>query len=140
MKRISVRQQTRLAELETRIDPLLLRQTMTFPGRRLLRPERFFHLIGGSGRLSDEESELLDKISANSSLIQALKKRNVSKTKQYKVNRAIRDWLQTGKQKGVDYKSQDSETRERQLKAIRALRFLGIDPSEATFYVNHRKV
>src|SRR5581483_10756209 len=92
------------------------------------------NLLAGRGKLTEQETQQLENASRNSSSLTALKRRGEGK-REFKVNRALRDWLSTGKAKGVDYKSQSSEEKEQQLKAIKALRFLGIDPSDGTFYV-----
>jgi len=58
----------------------------------------------------------------------------------YKINRALRDWLITGKEKGTIYKDQDKQIREQQLKAIKALRYFGVEPSDGHYYVRRMAV
>lgn len=138
MHRISAQQSVRISELQERLGSARFRTLMTESDRRLVRPERLTKWMQGSGRISPEEAERLAVISTNASLIEILARKNEHK-RSFKVNRAIRDWVTTGKAKGVNYKDQDSETRAKQQAAIKALRFLGIDPSEGTFYVRKRK-
>lgn len=139
MKRVSIGDQRRLADLEARFGNVEVRTLLTGEGSRLIRPERFQHLLSGSGKLSETEAERIQLLSTNSNQIKALLKKNESKRSQYKVRRAVRTWVTQGKSKGVDFKKQSAEDRETQLAAIKALRFLGIDPGEGTFYVQRRK-
>jgi DNA-binding CsgD family transcriptional regulator len=111
---------------------------MSVGDRRLVRPERLSNWEQGRGKLTPEEADRLALISSNASLIEILARKNESK-RSFKVNRSLRDWIANGKGKGVPYKEQDAETRAKQQAAIKALRFLGIDPSEGTFYVRKRK-
>ena len=140
MKRVSIGDRQRLADLEARFGNVEVRTLLTGEGNRLVRPERFQHLLSGSGRLSEAESERIKLLSTNSNQIKALLKKNENKKSQYKVRRAVRTWVTQGKSKGVDFKTQSAEDRERQIAAIKALRFLGIDPGDGTFYVQRRKV
>lgn len=134
MKRISAREAERLSALQSKLGDRTTRQILTPEGNRIIRPERMRNLLAGRGRLSESEAQQIENATRNASSLTALKKRGEGK-REFKVNRALRDWLSTGKAKGVDYKSQSTDEKERQLKAIKALRFLGIDPSDGTFYV-----
>lgn len=134
MRAISAREAERLASLQGKLGDRTLRQILTPEGNRILRPERMSNLLAGRGRLSEAEAQQIENATRNASSLKALKARGESK-REFKVNRALRDWLNNGKPKGVDYKSQDTDEKERQLKAIKALRFLGVDPSDGTFYV-----
>jgi hypothetical protein len=104
-----------------------------------MRPERLEHLQSGTGKLSPHEKALLDRLSANAQSVKRLSEKETSeekkgrKRKAFKVNRSIRDWVQQGKERDADRTPGDDEQ-----KAIRGLRFLGVDPSEKTFYL--RKV
>lgn len=99
---------------------------------RLVSRRRFENLAGGRGKLTDQEAERLRVLRANSRQIQALSKRGDKEgRKPYQVNRAIRSWIEHGKLVGGS-KSPD------QLRAIRSLRFLGVDVDEGTFYVKGR--
>lgn len=120
--------------LQTGLGDRTVRQILTPEGKRIIRPERMQNLLAGRGRLSESEAQQIENATRNASSLKALKKRGESQ-RDFKANRALRDWLSTGKQKGVEYKSQSTETKEQQLKAIKALRFLGVDPSDGTFYV-----
>lgn len=133
MKKVSASEQERIASLSAKIGDRTLRQILTPEGKRIIRPERLRNLAAGSGRLSEAERNQLANVTRNSNSLAALKKRGSGQ--EFKVNRALRDWLNNGKQKGVDFKDQEASERESQLKAIKALRFLGVDPSDGTFYV-----
>lgn len=102
---------------------------------RLMRPARLANLSRGSGRLTEGEAERLILVSGNAQLIENLALKNQSK-RPYKVNRALRDWISSGKAKGVRQTEIDADKKRR---AIRALGFLGVDPSEGTYYVRKRK-
>lgn len=133
MKKITARDTARISSLTTKLGDRTLRQILTPDGKRIMRPERVRNLVAGRGRMSEAEREALANATRNSQALAALKTRGAGK-REFKVNRALRDWLTTGKSKGVDFK-QSSEERERQLAAIKALRFLGVDPADGTFYV-----
>lgn len=134
MKKVSAREQERLQSLSGKLGDRTIRQLLTPESNRLMRPERLNNLLAGRGKLSEREARQIETISRNSNNLSALKTRGAGK-REFKVNRAMRDWLNNGKPKGIAYKDQDTAEKERQLKAIKALRFLGIDPSDGTFYV-----
>lgn len=136
-KKVTAQESERITELATRLGPLRFRTLMTGAGEsdRLMRPERLRHLESGSGTLTEGERERLELVSGNVQLIGNLAKKNTNK-RAYKTNRALRDWISHGKAKGV---IQDKSDEEKKHKAIRALGFLGIDPSEGTYYVRKRK-
>lgn len=139
MKRVSTAEAARISELVDRLGSTRFRTLITSPDSRLIRPDRLSNLREGRGKLSTSEREALGLVSTNSVAVENLARKNSGK-RPYKVNRAIRNWLLNGKEKGVDYKEQEADIRERQLNAIKALRFLGIDPSEGTYYVRKRKL
>lgn len=99
---------------------------------RLVSRSRYANLAAGRGKLTDQEAERIALLRTNSRQIQALTKRGEKEgRKSYQVNRAIRSWIEHGKLVGGS-KSPD------QLRAIRSLRFLGVDVDEGTFYVKGR--
>lgn len=134
MKPVSGAERERLEQLSSRLGDRTLRQLLTPEGKRLVRPERIRNLSGGSGRLSEWEREQLRNISRNSNALVSLKKKGSGK-REFKTNRALRDWLNTGKEKGVKFHDQEKDIREKQLTAIKALRFFGVEPNDGTYYV-----
>ena len=141
MHRISSPESERISELSSRLGPLEFRTLMSETGgpTRLMRPERLDNLIAGRGRISKAEQERLALIQTNAPLLENLSKKNANRKQQFKVRHALRNWLVSGKAKAVPYSEQDKEAKENQQRAIKALRFLGIDPSEGTYYVRKRK-
>jgi hypothetical protein len=138
-KRVSSSEAKRIAELRESLGDRTFRTLMTGGNKRLMRPERMGNLTGGRGTLKPWERERLALISRNSQALQNLKtKREVPSSQEYKVNRAVRTWLVRGKERDIPYESQGPKTRGKQQKAIRALKYLGIDPTEKHYYV--RKV
>jgi hypothetical protein len=101
---------------------------------RLMRPERLRNLTEGRGRISAAERERLALIQTNAPLLEKLSEKNRDK-KPVQVRRALKDWIKSGKQKGEPYEKDSARTQA----AIRALSFLGVDPSEGTYYVRKRK-
>lgn len=140
MDRISPQESGRISELSSRLGNLELRTLLSDTGgtKRLMRPERFNNLTSGRGRISAAERERLALIQTNAPLLEKLSAKGEGKQKS-KVNRALRDWITLGKGKGVSYKDQSEDEKREQQRAIRALRFLGVDPSEGTYYVRKRK-
>jgi hypothetical protein len=129
----------RIVKLRRDLGDKTFRTMMTGGNQRLMRPERASNLAAGSGKLRPWERERLAVISRNSAAIKALKgKREVSSGKEYQVNRALRNWVVRGKDKDTDYGAQSPSKKRSQQKAIKALKFLGIDPTEKHYYV--RKV
>lgn len=139
MNQVTATDAKMIRELSSRLGSVEFRQLLTGEGQRLMRPERLENLSTGKGKISDEEMARLQTIHTNSAAVKNLLRKGAGKKRPYRTRRAVRDWLYNGKDKGVDYQSQDTETKEAQLKAIRALRFLGVDPSEGTYYVRKRK-
>lgn len=136
MERISRQESERISDLSSRFGGLEFRTLMSDTGgtSRLMRPERLRNLAGGRGRISAAERERLALIQTNAPLLEKLSEKNKQKNPT-KIRHALRDWIKYGKQKGEQYPG----SKEDQQKAIRALGFLGIDPSEGTFYVRKRK-
>lgn len=96
-----------------------------------MRPERLANLQAGSGRLSAADKDALDKAWSNRLAITNLGKRGDKLgRKDYRTNRAIRSWLLHGK--GSDQKRRKDD---KELEAIKALRFLGIDPDDGLYYL-----
>lgn len=137
MRRISASESAEILELARTIDPLLLRTLLSDEQKRLMRPERLENLESGKGRLSDAEAARLQEVRTNRQSIRNLARKTGGK-QPFKDRHAIRTWVRKGKSKGVEFKDQNIEKRHEQLAAIRALRFLGIDPSDGTYYVKRR--
>lgn len=143
MKKISRSDAVRIQQLEKDLGSRLVRTVLTDPGKRLMRPERLEHLTSGTGKLSPDEERLLTRLAANRQSVKRLSEKKTSderhgkKRREFKVNRSIRDWVQQGKERDAPRPTSD-EGKEKEQKAIRGLRFLGVDPSEKTYYV--RKV
>ena len=134
--RISKQEAREIADLSSRLGSIEFRTLMSDTGgtTRLMRPERLSHLASGRGRISQAELERLDSISANSALLKKLSQKDPQEKRRSRVRHAMRDWLVAGKEKG-EYQPD----KEREQKAIRAFHYLGIDPSEGTYYVRKRK-
>lgn len=134
MNRVTGSQSKRIAGLQSSIGDRTLRTLLAGDSKRIMRPERLAHLSSGSGRLSEAEAEQLERVSKNVGNIKALKRRGKNR-RDFQANRAIRTWLTNGKRKGVDISLDDELGQERKRKAIRALRYLGVDPDDGAFYV-----
>ena len=132
--RIGVQNRQQLANLESKLGNRTLRQILTPEGNRLMRPERLSNLLSGRGRLTEDQKERIELAARNSRQLSNLQTRGEGKSPT-RSNRALRDWLLSGKAKGTDYYKQSEDERKKQLKAIRALRFFEVDPTEGTFYV-----
>lgn len=139
LTRVTPQEAARISELADRFGSTRFRTLITNPNSRLIRPDRLSNLREGRGKLSASEREALGLVGTNSVAVENLARKNEGK-RPYKVNRAIRTWLLNGKDKEVIYGEQEADIRERQLAAIKALRFLGIDPGEGTYYVRKRKL
>lgn len=136
MKRVSAQDSARISQLSNRLGDRTLRTLLTSESKRLMPPERIANLRAGTGKLSDAERDRLRLVSENANQIRALKSRAESHDKiEWKINRAIRDWVNNGKERGIPYDMQSKDEKEQQLKAIKALRFFGVDPQDKTFYV-----
>ena len=134
MDRVSSGETKRLAELRSQLGDRTLRTLLTHEDKRLMRPERISNLLAGRGKLSEWERSRLQTVSTNAPKIKQLKAKGKGK-REFQSNRALRSWLSHGKAKGVEYKEQDAPEKESQQQAIKALRFLGVDPGEGKFYV-----
>jgi len=104
---------------------------------RIIAPDRLARWQTGRGRLSAAEVERLSDISSQAPKIKNLGKSNEEKT-QWKVNRAMRDWLAGGKAKG-EALSKDPVKLAKQRKAAKGLGYLGVDTGDGTYYVKKRK-
>ena len=134
--RISADEAEKIRELTTRIGDRRFRTILTNEGARLMRPERLANLQQGSGRLSDADRKALDKAWSNRVAIQNLGKRGDKlDRKEFKTNRAIRSWLLHGKDSSPRRKRMTDAERAKELEAIKALRFLGIDPDDGLYYL-----
>jgi len=134
MQKVSASQSARIAELETSLGSKTLRTLLSDDGKRIVRPDRLSHLLGGSGKLSEGEAERLAAISRNANQIRALQKRGAGK-QDFRVNRAVRTWVVNGKKKGTDVGQKDEMGQKKKRATIRALAYLGVDPSDGTFYI-----
>ncbi len=134
--RITPDEAERIRELTTRIGDRRFRTVLTKEGARLMRPDRLANLQAGSGRLSEADREALDKAWSNRVAIQNLGKRGDKLgRKDYRTNRAIRSWLLHGKDTNPRKKRMSDKEREAELQAIKALRYLGIDPDDGLYYL-----
>lgn len=131
MERISAQDSARIQQLQARLGSQTFRTLMSQENRRIIDPRRLARWTEGRGILRSEEQERLALISANAPLLENLARKNEKKAR-WKRNRAMRDWIAHGKASGEDNEP-DAK------KAIRGLRFLGVDPSEGTYYVRKRK-
>ncbi len=129
MQRVSPSEASRLSELRSSLGDRTLRQLLTQENKRLVRPERLLALERGTGKLSETETAQLRHISRNANQIKALKRRGEGK-REFKVNRSLRIWLNQGKAKDEPLQEEEEKNR-----VIKALAFLGVDPSDGTFYV-----
>lgn len=141
MRKPTERESAEIAALSKRMGSTRFRTLMTDPERRLMRPERLEKLAGGRGRISESEARQLQAIRRNSRELQLLGKKKTTdeqkgrKRKDVTVNRRLRDWLNGGKEKGIPYQDQPADDKTEQLKAIKALRYFGIDPVKGQYYV-----
>ena len=129
MQRVSPSDAKRISELRLSLGDRTLRQLLTQKGSRLVRPERLRSLESGTGKLSDTEAAQLRHVSRNSNQLKALKRRGESK-REFKVNRSLRIWLNQGKAKDEPLQEEEEKNR-----VVKALAFLGVNPSDGTFYV-----
>jgi hypothetical protein len=136
-RKVSAQESERISELATRLGSVRFRTLLTGAGEsdRLMRPERLANLQRGTGTLTEGEQERLQLVSGNIQLIQNLAQKNTAK-RPYRVNRALKDWIANGKPKGV---IQTDADKDKKLRAVKALGYLGIDPSEGTYYIRKRK-
>ena len=130
-ERVSQSDARRIADLESRLGSRTLR-TVLSPETRLMRPERLDNLTRGSGKLSGEERDRLARVSANAQQIEYLQGKGQRRGNiEWKNNHALRDWVAHGKERNAPRR----DNRDRELKAIRSLRFFGIAPSSGRGYV-----
>lgn len=138
--RISAGDQKLIAKLETQLGSKTLRTLLSPEAAGQDRPERtrivsnrrLANLSSGKGKLTPEETAQLARINRNVADLNRLKSKGAKKgQKDYQTNRALRTWVQHGKQKG-------GEKTPEQLRAIRALRFLGVDVDSGKYYVKRK--
>lgn len=133
---VSKEEAKRIRQLSDSIGELRFRTLITGEGKRVLRPGRLENLKAGRGKLSETEREAFQSVSSNVGTIKALGNRGQKKGLQtFKTNRAIRTWVLHGKDKSTNYRKQLPRD-PNQLRAIKALRLLGVDDLEGQFYVN----
>lgn len=129
--RLSNEEAQSIEKLRSQLGATQLRTLLAAENKRMMRPERLNKLVAGGGKLSDRERDVLKQVERNSRNIQNLTKRGDARSLQkFKTNRAIRTWLLHGKEKDAKRKKGPDE-----LRAIRALRLLGIDIDAGTFYI-----
>lgn len=132
---VSKEEVKRIRQLSDSIGELRFRTLLTGEDKRVLRPARLANLKAGRGRLSAEERTYLQSVSENLRSINALGKRSEKKgNRTFKTNRAIRTWVRYGKDSQTNYRKQLPRD-PNQLRAIKALRLLGVDDLEGNFYV-----
>jgi hypothetical protein len=134
MKRLPVshHEAQRIAELTDRLGSRTVRTVLTGEGNRIMRPERLANIYGGTGRLTPEEKQRIELLSANAQQIEWLARKGEQRGNlEWKNNRALRDWMIHGKEKGQGRR----RDRERELKAIKSLRYFGINPASGRGYV-----
>lgn len=142
---------SRIRKLERELGSETTRRLLTGGNARTMRPERLANLEAGKGKLKPWEHERLLAVSHNTASVKALKRRDDKETRltakgkelsegerQRRADRAIRAWLVRGKEKDKRYDAQTLATKRQQQKAIHALRYFGVDPTEQHYYV--RKV
>lgn len=120
----------RITELQKALGERTFRQLLTPPeARGLVGRRRLRNLEAGTGKLSDQDRDVLKRVSRNRVRIETLKRHNKSK-QEFRVNRALRDFVLHGKQKGAqDQTDEDFE------KATRALVYLGVDLDRGEVYL-----
>jgi len=143
MQRIGASDAKRLRQLNDQLDSRLIRTVLTPEGKRIMPQTRMDRLMRGTGKLSADEREKLNRLSNNARAVGQLSKRKTIgnghtrlSTRTHK-NRSIRDWVLHGKERDAP-RPDDKEGKIDEQKAIHGLRFLGVDPSEKTYYL--RKV
>lgn len=120
--RISKAESNRMTQLESRLGSRTLRTILAGNDKSIMRPERFANIKSGKALLTQREHDLLQTASANADRIGRYKSKGVSLgQREYQINRAIRDVIQSGKQRGA----RGPRDMEREMKVIRAFRFLG---------------
>lgn len=98
---------------------------------RMLDSRRAERLASGRGKLTTDEAQRLKMLSKNARAIEQLSARGKKLGhKERQTNRAIRTWIEQGKGKDAKRRKDDDE-----LRAIRALRFLGVDIDAGIFYL-----
>jgi hypothetical protein len=131
-ERVSSSEARRIAELESRFGSRTLRTILSPEGSRIMRGDRLANLTGGSGRLTEVEKDRLARVSANAQQIDYLQGKGQRRGNvEWKNNRALRDWVAHGKERDAPRR----DNRDRELKAIRSLRYFGIAPSAGGGYV-----
>jgi hypothetical protein len=141
MRKVTAQESRDLATLVDRLGSVRLRTLLTEEDSRLLRPDRLLNLTAGRGRISESEASRLRLVKRNAREIELLARKETKDEKKgrarkaHKVNRALRDWLTHGKERGIAYGDQESDIKADQITAIKALRFFGVDPVKGQYYV-----
>ena len=130
-KLVSPQESREIRELQVRLGDRQFRTLLSKEGARIMRPDRIANLAAGRGKLTDAEREQLQRVDRNKVAIGNLTKRGEKQDLQtYRTNRAIRTWLLHGKERDVKRRKDEDE-----LRAIKALRLLGVDVEDGTFYL-----
>lgn len=128
-----------IRDLESRLGSQQFRTLLAGENMDLVKPERTriigtrrgANLAAGRGKITSDEAQRLKALSKNARAIEQLTARGRKLGhKQTKTNRAIRTWIEQGKGKDAKRRKDDDE-----LRAIRALRFLGVDIDAGIFYL-----
>jgi hypothetical protein len=134
-----------LAKAEKELGAQTVRRLMTRQGGKLLRADRYANLREGTGKLQPWEKARLVKITKNRTALDALQEKGedrgtlyspkkrplAASTKKREMDSALKDWMLHGKQAGVDYHSQSKAKQRDQIKAVKALKFLGVESLDA---------
>lgn len=138
MDRLSRAQTRRISELAETLGDQRFRALMkTSDTGRIIAPDRLARWQSGRGRLTAAEAERLQDISTNVPNLKKLAAKSEGKTR-WKSNAAMRDWLAGEKEKGVPI-GPDEAKKARARRAVKGLGYLGVDPSDGTYYVKRRK-
>lgn len=128
-----------IRDLEQRFGSRQLRTLLAGENKDLVKPERTrilgtrrgANLAAGRGKLTPDEAQRLKFLKQNAQAISQLSARGQKQGhKPTQTNRAIRTWIEQGKGKDARRRKDDDE-----LRAIRALRFLGVDVDAGIFYL-----
>lgn len=128
-----------IKDLETRFGSVAFRTLLAGENTELDKPERTriigtrrgANLAAGRGKITSVEAQRLKALKKNAQAIQQLMARGKKQgQKPTQINRAIRTWIEQGKGRDKKRRKDDDE-----LRAIRALRFLGVDIDAGIFYL-----
>lgn len=132
MERVSRQQAQRISQLSNQIGERTLRTLLATGDKPILKRSRLENLERGTGKLTQTESDRLARISDNVASIKRLESKSADK-REFKRNRSIRDWIVYGKERDTPYEKGTGT------KAVKGLYYLGVDPTDGTYYVKIRK-